>query len=327
MRPPMPNIDMSDFPFDWRLLTQFPNLQDENWRNLMLQRNPGNLAQVQSALAMVQSGNVRTDILNRMQQMVAFHKMQMQHMQQQQALQNQQQQQTQLQQAANRSLPPQQSQGPSPQTARPPPVGQQSQPAGWGAPAMSPAPAAPTKTPSAAKNKAANPPKQATPAANPELPTPVEDAPAAPPFGLPLRINAQTGLPVKDWERHVNLSLPVTNIVPLADEDPTKPSADPTFDGRLKPLDSREKRELRHFMHQDEVYVKGLEAQKKQTRGRILKWARANDMETPWWMARKGERPKAPGGRLSIVWPNDKIQQRARTTHKGRNQIKLWVSI
>ncbi len=63
--------------------------------------------------------------------------------------------------------------------------------------------------------------------------------------------------------------------------------------------------------------------QKERLRGKMVKWSQRTDMETAWWMLRKGERPRPSAQRLQIIWPQDKQHLRARTSHRGRKELRL----
>lgn len=130
-----------------------------------------------------------------------------------------------------------------------------------------------------------------------------------------------SSVPVKEWESYLRLNLPITNITQLPDTE----LEDPTFSGQLPDMSDEEKRQVKSWIEADEAYVKALPAHKEKVRAKMMKWARNNDMETPWWSLRKGEPAVVPRGRLKIVWPEDKLQQRGRTSHRNRSQIRLCV--
>lgn len=88
-------------------------------------------------------------------------------------------------------------------------------------------------------------------------------------------------------------------------------------------LDEKAQEKMKAYMARDLDYAKGLEAVKEGVKGRMISWAKRSDMETPWWDLRKGERPPVAKGRLTIIWPGDKVNQRAKTSHRGRREIRL----
>ena len=71
-RPVPSDMNMADFPFDWRLLPQIAHLNDLKWRVEAQQRNPQLLAAVQSAAGMIASGSIHQEVLQRMQQIVYY---------------------------------------------------------------------------------------------------------------------------------------------------------------------------------------------------------------------------------------------------------------
>lgn len=148
--------------------------------------------------------------------------------------------------------------------------------------------------------------------------------PPRPPFAAPTdtpilpKQPSKPVIPVKEWEAHLNLDLPVTDVTPLPTEND-----DPTFDGALPPLSEDQQKEIKGFMETDLRYVKDVDKMKAGAKRRMIEWAKGNDMDTPWWDLRKGERPRPPASRLTIVWPGDKVAHRAKTSHKGRREIRL----
>jgi SWI/SNF-related matrix-associated actin-dependent regulator of chromatin subfamily B protein 1 len=148
--------------------------------------------------------------------------------------------------------------------------------------------------------------------------------PVRPPFPAPsdtpaaLKLPVKPVIPVKEWEEHLNLDIPVTEITPLPAE-----TDDPTFGGVLPILSEDEQKEIKQFMEKDLRYTKDVDKLKEGAKRRMIEWAKGNDMDTPWWDLRKGERPRPPAGRLTIVWPGDKVVHRSKTSHKGRREIRL----
>ena len=147
---------------------------------------------------------------------------------------------------------------------------------------------------------------------------------ARPPFAAPAespvvpKQPSKPVIPVKEWEAHLNLDLPVTEITPLSAE-----TDDPTFNGALPPLSDAQQKEIKDIMEKDLLYAKDSDKYKESAKRRMIEWAKGNDMDTPWWDLRKGERPRPPTSRLTIVWPGDKVVHRAKTSHKGRREIRL----
>lgn len=135
-------------------------------------------------------------------------------------------------------------------------------------------------------------------------------------------------LPVKEWESHLRLDLPITQITPL----PAENSSDPTFDGALPKLSEEEIKQIIGWKEKDARYVKEVAESKRSggVRERMVNWAKGVDSKTGWWEVRKGERYRPPmgegNGRLRIVWPQDKVQIRAKTSHRGRKEIRLCVA-
>ena len=354
-RPPVPNINMSDFPFDWRLLPQISHLNDPKWRSEVQQRNPRFLAAVQSAAAIVTSGSIRQDVLQRMQQVILHAARSQstvvrppqqpgppttQHQQQlaslemsaypQDAQLTQQHSQGLSSAQQQRLLTALQVQGSPGQTlmygnARPPP------------PHLPPSrlvdsPSAdtipiPTRRVSASKeqqirditaNQMSMPPPAWIPSHGLARPPP-HTAPEIP-FGHGGQ--SPHAVPFKAWESALRLDLPITNISPLPTNEMDE-SVDHTFGGRLMGLSEQEREQVHGWLRKDKTYAEDVEKHKINSQSRMIKWAAKNDMDTPWWQVRKGERYRHPEGRLSILWPQDKANMRARSSHKGRKEIRL----
>lgn len=305
----------SDFPFDWRLLAHFGNLNNPQWRNEMSSKNPQLFNAVLQAQAMVHSGAIRTDVIQRMQQtLVASVRM------------------------ANRPPPPNSIPGPPGSTTGPSPMGiqpgpgmvppGQAIPGALGRPPLQ----ASNETPGlldrrssahrekqvAAQGGVDMPPPAWIPGQPPSTParTPASSLPAPPPQVGPNQ------LPVKEWEGFIRPDLPITSITPLP-VSTIDESADPTFGGILPSLSEREVSDIKTWMESDKAYVEVLADKGKRCQKKMINWAKNNDRDTPWWMVRKGERYQPPRTRLSILWPQDKAAMRAKTSHRGRREIRL----
>jgi SWI/SNF-related matrix-associated actin-dependent regulator of chromatin subfamily B protein 1 len=150
------------------------------------------------------------------------------------------------------------------------------------------------------------------------------NAPPRPPFAAPTEAKSPPrpppppAVPIEEWKSHLRLDLPITEITPLPEE-----SDDATFGGLLPEMSEQDKKEMRAWLDRDLQYAKDLEGNKKRLQKKMISWARNTDRETPWWDLRMGEQPKRPNGRLTILWPSEKATQRARTTHRGRKEIRL----
>jgi len=354
VRPTLPNIHMSDFPFDWRLLPQISLLNDQKWRSEVQQRNPQLLAAVQSAAAMITSGSVRQEILQRMQQVV-FHATRSQAgavRPPQQPGQLPQQVQQQLGPAGlpgylpNGQLSPQQLQALPPseqqrlwaaQQAQGMPVPSQTfgnvrPPPPHLPPSMLPGSPSTSNMPNPSRRHSLSREKQSrerTPS-QAAMPPPAwirSHGTARPPLHTAIDVPAGPSptphtVPVKEWETALRLDLPITNISPLPVEEIDE-ATDPTFGGKLIPMTEKEKQQVGEWLENDKAYAKRMEEHKVKVKRKMMQWAANNDMDTPWWQVRKGEKYRPPGGRLSIIWPADKENMRARLTHKGRKQIRL----
>ena len=356
MRPPiqLPNINMSDFPFDWRLFPHLAHANDPKWRTDMAARNPQLLASVQNAQAIIGSGRVPTDVLQRMQQVVV-------HMSRAQAAVAAQQMQMarppgqlppQLQQqlAGMAGLP----QGAIPQQAGTP--GQQRwQQAPGQAPASSPSAsqasqASPMRPPpphlppphtmpnqsmqrrqsdASSKDKRMGqgqqmPPPQWIPAHG--LPPPARPPPHTAPDQIASTSAAPTpgphAVPVKEWEGAIRLDLPITNITPMPVNDIDE-SADPTFGGKLPAMNEEEKRRVKDWLESDKEYSKTLDEHKRLKADKHLAWARTIEASTPWWSVPKGKNYRGTRDRLSIIWPHDKAKIRQQRVLRGRSEIRF----
>lgn len=138
----------------------------------------------------------------------------------------------------------------------------------------------------------------------------------------PPRLPAPPAVPVEEWKSKLRLDLPITEITPLPEEND-----DPTFGGLLPPLSEDEVKQMQEWMSADLAYASELEGNKKKAQKKMINWAKNTDSQTPWWDLRMGEQPKRPAGRLTIVWPGDKVAQRAKTSHRNRKEIRLYVEL
>ena len=333
--PPMPEINTQDFPFDWRLLPQIQHVHNPEWKGMMMQRNPTGYQMVVRAAEMLQSGAVKPDVMNRMNQMMAWSKAMAGWHQQQAAWQAGQMGQGQPPGARPAHLPPhvqqQLAQQGLPGYARPPmgatpPQQWQGPPGGPPRPPLAPASShesAPRKSSASKKEPKGSAPPQPSSMAPPHWVPPPSAIPQ-PPHGkpsdetLPAHPPSQPLVPVEEWREHLRLDLPITEITKLPEE-----SDDPTFGGQLPPLTEEDQKKMKKFMLADFAYAKDLEKTKKRVRDKMINWAKNSDMETPWWDLRKGEVPKRPQARLTILWPADKVSERARRSHRGRREIRL----
>lgn len=325
--PPIPQINTSDFPFPWQLLTYVSQVSNPAWRAEMQARNPQMLAAVQSAAQKVHSGMVRPDILQRMQAMV-FHSARMSG------------------QGSRSGAPVGQGQGPQPgqggpTTAMPGPPNQ-----GLGAPqnvlGQGPSPAqrmmqppaaspgmAPIRPPPHLMAGAAGSPSSAiaTPTYRPGSskgmpppPFPMQSTPSGPP--QPPVEPPQPAVPVKEWTEHLRMDMPITKIqaLPLTHDE----AEDPTFGGQLRALSDQEIGDVRQWLEADKEFVHSMHGNKDKIRARMSTWMRETQRSTPWWLVAKGERYHAPSSsRLTVIWPQDKVGQRAKTSHRGRREIRF----
>jgi SWI/SNF-related matrix-associated actin-dependent regulator of chromatin subfamily B protein 1 len=129
--------------------------------------------------------------------------------------------------------------------------------------------------------------------------------------------SAASSLPVKEWEGVLRLDLPITQITTLPEG-----SDDSTFDGKLPPMSEEEVKSVLEWIEVDKAFASGMVDRKKSVQKKMVKWATNNDMDTPWWSVRKGERYMPPRARLQILFPRDKDAQRMRKSHKGRRYTR-----
>lgn len=167
--------------------------------------------------------------------------------------------------------------------------------------------------PSSSRGKVVTPPETAMPPPTwiPGQPTPNRPPPESRPGP------SAASLPVKEWEGHIRSDLPITQITTLPEE-----TDDPTFDGKLPPMSEEEVKSVLEWMEADKAYAAGMGDRKKANQKRMFNWARNNDIDTPWWSLRKGERSIPPRTRLQIIFPRDKDVQRMRKSHKGRRYTR-----
>lgn len=132
--------------------------------------------------------------------------------------------------------------------------------------------------------------------------------------------------------------MPVTKITPLPISSTKSSTAtsgdvkvieeeeeDPTFGGLLPKLSEKEIQFIADSLKADVGFYEREKSNRKKIQKRIMAWAMGDDLSTPWWMLRQGERPPpvSSGRRLKILWPEDRKLQRARTSHRGRHEIRL----
>lgn len=345
------NIDSSDFPFDYRLLHMIPLLSDPNWRSMMQQRQPATFQAVTQAAMIAPS--VPPDILSRMRQLA--HMMRSPQVQTGPG-QSQQQQQGQAQRVRPPSAdgqPVQPGQGMTPQaSAQSPQIGRP--PAWQGTPTHGPGAA---RTPSLPPQT--HPQSQTAVRPRPPPPPHIPQSPAIdisganrrpsskgkregtagtgegmpPPAWIPnasVRPDADSGdrpgssrgssIPVKEWEGVLRTQAPLYRITPLPDEDPE----DPTFGGLLPILSEAEQKAVQRWIQTDKAYLDSMDGERSRVRKRMTRWAQSRELDIPWWQPRRGETPfNQARNRLTIIWPDEKIALRARTSHRNRREIRF----
>jgi hypothetical protein len=131
-----------------------------------------------------------------------------------------------------------------------------------------------------------------------------------------------SSIPVPEWRAHLREDLPITSITPIPTSDPDA-NSNTASSGFLAPLSIAEKRDVRGWIDKDLEFAAGLKERKQMAQKRMLKWAMNEDRDTPWWSMRKGEVARPPPGRLTILWPSQKAEMRARLSHRGRTEIRL----
>jgi len=87
-------------------------------------------------------------------------------------------------------------------------------------------------------------------------------------------------------------------------------------------MSDSEKEQVLGWMETDKAFAGGMVDRKKGVQKKMFTWARNNDIDTPWWSVRKGERYQPPRNRLQILFPQDKDVQRLRKTHRNRKLVK-----
>lgn len=291
---PFPGMNPAEFPFDYRIIPALAHASNPRWQADVGAKNPQFAQAVNQAQQMINDGVVSPDTLQKMHQ---FH-----------ATITKMSQGRPLPSTGNTPFPSHMSQ-PSPAgpgnrrdssgTVRPPPPPHT-------------VPESPAEDrPSSSRGKVSTPTENMPPPAwipgqpTPNRPPPTESRP---------HVNS---LPVKEWEGHIRLDLPITQISTLPEE-----TDDPTFDGKLPSMSEEEVKSVLEWMEADKSYAGGMVDRKKAVQKKMFKWARNNDIDTPWWSVRKGERYMPPRTRLQIIFPRDKDVQRMRKSHKGRRYTK-----
>lgn len=117
------------------------------------------------------------------------------------------------------------------------------------------------------------------------------------------------GLPVKEWEGHVRLDLPITQISALPTEDIDE-KEDPTFAGKLPSLTDEEKDDIKGWMKRDSEFATGILEHRKKTAAKMAKWLENDNAQTPWWQYQKGEPQTRPRSQLIIITQADKAATR-----------------
>lgn len=286
-------MNPAEFPFDYRLIPALAHAGNARWQAEVGSKNPGLVNAVNHAQQMINDGVVSPETLQKMQQFYAT----ITKMSQGRPLPS----------TAGGQIPPHMSQ-PSPATGnrrdssgsvRPPP------------PHTIPESPAEDR-PSSSRGKVGTPTETMPPPTwIPGQPTPNRPPPETRP------VPSANSLPVKEWEGHIRPELPITQITTLPEE-----TDDPTFDGKLPPMSEEEVKSVLEWMEIDKAYIAGNSERKKSNQKKLFKWARNNDIDTPWWSVRKGERYMPPRTRLQIIFPRDKDNQRMRKSHKGRRYTK-----
>jgi hypothetical protein len=87
-------------------------------------------------------------------------------------------------------------------------------------------------------------------------------------------------------------------------------------------MSEKEKEQVLAWMDTDKAFASSLMERKKSNQKKMFTWARNNDIDTPWWSVRKGERYQPPRNRLQILFPRDKDVQRQRKSHRNRKLVK-----
>ncbi|KAK4684761.1 SWI/SNF-related matrix-associated actin-dependent regulator of chromatin subfamily B member 1, partial [Tremellales sp. Uapishka_1] len=321
-RPPMipPNINTSDFPFDFRLLAYMANANDPRWMEDVRSKNPQFHQAIQSAQARVMSGTIRPDILERMNQVLML------------SVKNT---------AGQRAVrPPPGVQGPgfgpNPPGAVPPTQQQRLWNQGQASPSPTQSsmgrPPPPHLPPSSASPKSLKKEldRERTPsqmAMPPPAWIPSHQASQGPaPPSLPSRSETTdpppNPIPVKEWEARIRRDLPITSITSLPVEEMDE-ADDPTFGGALPAMTEEEVANVHDWIERDKEYVKLLASSRTRSKEKTIKWAKNEDAQSGWWRMSKGERMQIPRGRLKIVWPADKTALRSKTSHRGRREIRF----
>lgn len=343
IRPP-PGVNPNEFPFDVRLLPYLQHVNDPRWRETMQQRNPTMVAEVLSIAQRIQSGQIRPETLQGMQQFLVYISAVSRnrmapgqspqqplppHIQQQlqgmpgfpgtpvqQTQQSPQDPASGIPPAQQQRLWPQQGAGTpdTPTGMRPPP------------PHLPPGtPDSPSLNQSLLARRASgkDKPRESTMPPPPFIPghgarpTTAEAAAAAASAAPPA---PASGLPVKEWEGHVRLDLPITQISALPVEDFDE-REDSTFGGKLPNLTDGEKENIKTWMERDGEFATGILEHRKKTAAKMAKWVENDDAQTPWWQYRKGEPPTRPRSQVTIITQADKAATRMKTRKRRDNRF------
>jgi len=291
-RPPPPafpqGMNPAEFPFDYRIIPALAHAGNPRWQADIGSKNPQFVHAVNQAQQMINDGVVSPDMLQKMQQ---FHA-------------------TITKMSQGRPLPSTSGAGPF----QPPGPGRRDSSGSARPPPPHVIPESPAEErPSSSRGKVVTPPETAMPPPTwiPGQPTPNRPPPETRPGPT------ASSLPVKEWEGHIRPDLPITQITTLPEE-----TDDPTFDGKLPPMSEEEVKSVLEWMEADKAYAGGMSERRKANQKKMFKWARNNDIDTPWWSVRKGERYLPPRTRLQIIFPRDKDAQRMRKSHKGRRYTR-----
>ncbi|ORX41203.1 hypothetical protein BD324DRAFT_613614 [Kockovaella imperatae] len=314
---PSGEADTSDFPFDFRLLHMIPALADPGWRAMIQTHQPQTFAAVSHAAAVLNTGTVPVDTLNRMKQMASLMRAPPQNQSGQQKPRSRPVSQHGTAPPNVRPPPPPATQPPvRPPIAQPVPRPQPPHLAG-SVPPQSPAISDASQQSSRRQKDRKPEPVTVDPGMPPPAWIPTQPTPTTRPSTAGRDAVRGSGLPVKEWESALPLPLPIHTITTLPEEDPD----DPTFGGLLPPLSQEEQKSIKNWIANDQAYAQKLGETKGKNREKMSRWARSLEFQTPWWEIRKGETPLPPRTRISILFPEEKMALRARA--RGRREVRF----
>lgn len=360
-RPP-PGVNPAEFPFDVRLLPILAQMSNPQWREQMQARNPQLVQEIVSITQRIQTGQIRPEMLQKMQQfLMAMQRFQAsrggpQPGQPQPPMPPPGQQQHPMAGAPSFPQHPGIMQGPppggpptGPHPGAMPPGAQQRmwpQQPGAGSPAT---PATPTARPppahlppgsggpleSPSGNSAPIHARRATKQEKQQRESTMPPPTFIPTHGTPGRPPAAEqqpaptppppppgGLPVREWEGALRLDLPTTNIQPLPTDDVDE-RADPTFAGKLPELQFREKEDLKVYIQRDKDFAAHIPEHRKKMAAKMARWSENEDRQTPWWMLRKGDAPPPKAPRGGIPILYPADKAAQRVKARKRREIRL----